>query len=178
MKLNNIKLSILVIAALILSIAFLNSCSSDESPSTSYTFKDQILQGKINSEEWVFKSGYAEDSSFETGKLSINLYAVDNTDPCDTSFYYKSDYKAKIMFSFPKEVVKRDLKFNMSDSTTSQTFTMFTVKDNMNTIVTEGAIELTSISDTEVKGKLVGKHRDDNYYVNGNFTAKFCTKDK
>lgn len=144
---------------------FIISCNKDDEPGPSFEFKNQDLQGMINGTAWEIASGYAEDSPWEDTDLSIELTNVFYDDPC-SEFILDG---IQVFFDIPKEVGVYELKL----ATDGQTITLYDPDGSLNTIVVEGAVEITSISDSEVSGRIDGRSDDDNH-VNGNFTVPFC----
>lgn len=133
-------------------------------------FIDQDLQGMVNGVEWTYASGFAEESFSDSTKYSIDLYAGDPSggDVCATgAFSHIDDY---VMFSVPKEVGVYDLGLSQG-----QTVTIYA--GGTNYICVEGAVEIVSVTDTEIVGKLNAKSDNDNY-VNGNFTVTLCASTK
>jgi len=155
--------------ALMLSLIFMYSCDKSEENGT--TFKDQTLQGQVDGADWMFTHGYAAADQ-DNNELGINLYdalgdAVDS--PCDLAF----EGYTELFFYVPLEVGVYDLKLDFSDIEGSQTATFYVTDGNMNYVATEGSIEIMSIGETSVTGRMAIKSAD-NTFANGNFEIEFC----
>lgn len=158
--------SILLIALAI----FQFSCSSDDDDDgSSYDFKDQIAQGAINDTDWTMMSGYA---SISNDNLSINLFGEKFDDPCNVF----SDRGTYVFFTTNNEVKLRELKFDLDDAANSQSVTFYDPDaEYQNSIASRGAIEILSITDTEVTGRIDARFREDgSSAINGNFTVEIC----
>ena len=144
------------------------SCGDDDA-GPNYEFKDQILQGKIEGKTYQFKDGYFEESFFEEDKFSIQMYDVN--EPDDACDVFSSDF-VQVFFSIPKEVGLYKLKFNLS-TFTGQTATLYDPDESLNVIATEGAIEILTISETEITGRMDAR-ADNRNFVNGDFSVISC----
>lgn len=144
------------------------SCSSDtEAPA--YNFTDQPLAGMIEGVSWTYADGYADiTGEGENAKLHVTLALPSEGTGCD--ILVDGD---RVMFSFPKYAGLHILKLDFNDVEGSRTVTLFDDEETMNVIATQGAVEITSITDTEVKGRIDARAYDDNF-VNGNFTVPIC----
>ena len=154
-------------------LLFAVSCSKDdEADGPSYEFIDQNAQGTIDGISFSFQTGTAEDSFFNEEELSIDLYdeSEDITDVCD--FFGFGD-AVRVFFSIPNTVGLYELSFSFDDAENGRTVTMFNPAKTLNIIATEGAVEILSISDTEVSGRLDIDAGEGNE-VNGNFTVTIC----
>jgi len=157
------------------SILFIVSCSKDdEAGSGGYEFKNQNAQGTIDGISFSFGEGTAEDSFFNDGELSIDLFddSEDITDICD-SFSF-GDF-VRVFFDVPNAVGVYELSFSLTDAENGRTVTLFNPANTLNIIATEGAVEILSITDTEVSGRLDVRGGDDDS-VNGNFTVTICAE--
>lgn len=145
------------------------SCDDDEksSSSSSYKFKDQDLQGKINNESFLYDDGFADVGD---EYIDITLVLPQNEDVCDL-FNIEGN---SVFFYVSNEIKLTKLSFDLS-SWEGQTVTLFAKDGAKNLIATEGAIEILSITDTEVTGRIDARV-DSKSYVNGNFTARRCPK--
>jgi hypothetical protein len=152
----------------ILFILSVSACSEDdEKNAPAYAFQDQIIQGKINGQVWSFKDGNAEVNSFDETKLSIDLGSNKVNDPCG----FGATSGLRVFFSIKKELGLKEL----SSSTEGQTITMYDPEGSLNTISSEGAVELLTITATQVTGRIDAQFDDDNF-VNGNFTVLLCER--
>lgn len=153
-------------------VGLLFSCGDkdEEEATPSLEFKDQLLQGKIDEENWSFVTGKAEIS---TSTISIDLYkeSIADSTMCNSFFPAKEDF---IFFTMDNtmEVVEFCL---VGCDDNSQSVTLYEQTEGSNFIAIEGKIQLTRIDTTAkvVEGKLVTKSGETSY-VNGNFTVHLC----
>lgn len=158
--LNKLMLGLLLLA--------LASCGDDDN-GPSYEFKNQNLQGEINGQEWSFVDGTAEVSVFDDTQLSIDLGAVELDDPCN-SFGLSG---LSVFFSVDNEVGLTELSFSFDED--GQTVTLYDPDGSQNFIASAGAIEILTITETEVTGRLDARYEgEDGNSVNGNFSVTFC----
>lgn len=151
-----------------LSLVLLLACGDDEDPKSSYSFKDQDVSGEIEGDSWTYADGYVEESEFDGEEvLDITLTLEQDGSVCD--IFTEGD---RVFFFVPKAVGVYKLSFDLN-SFDGQTVTLFDEEETLNTIATEGAIEILSISETEVTGRIDARS-DGNNHVNGNFTVSFC----
>lgn len=145
------------------------SCSSSEDEAPAYNFTNQDLAGVIEGVSWTYGDGYADvTGEGENAKLHVTLLLPSEGEGCD--ILADGD---RTMFSFPRYAGLHILKFDYNDVENSRTVTLFDDEETMNVIATQGAVEITSITDTEVKGRIDARADDDNF-VNGNFTVPLC----
>jgi hypothetical protein len=152
---NRIFLSLFVVLAV--SVV---SCKDDEEK-PSYSFKDQDAQGKIANESWTYVDGYATADQF----FVINLTLEEAETGCAISVAEK-DHVAFIA-EFDTRV------YQLGTGSTVYTVTLIEMDGPVNHISTEGAIEITEVTDTHVSGRLDARVDGENY-INGNFTVPIC----
>jgi hypothetical protein len=140
----------------------LTSCGGDDEASPSYKFKDQTAQGKINDEAFSYGDGYAD---VETDEIRITLTLPQTEDICDIMPEGNT-----VTFYVDNEVKLSKLSFN-PNSFEGQTVTLY--DGTTSHIATQGAIEILSVTDTEVTGRLDARS-DSETYINGNFTVQRC----
>jgi len=162
-----------VYISIIVSLLFNVLGCSLEVPVYNYNIKNQTLQGKIEGETWVFKSGSGEEDFSDPLYLDFDLYDIDSDYPCDWSSYSSQDYASKVIFNMPATVGLRELKFSFSNSEENQTVTLYTLEDNFNNIATQGVVEILSITDTEINAQM-DIYIDENNFLNGKFTVPYC----
>ncbi|HEY9047268.1 MAG TPA: hypothetical protein VIN08_15290 [Ohtaekwangia sp.] len=162
MKKNLLFYSILSLAAL--------SCK-DEAESTSYTFKDQNLTGKIDNDSWTYQTGYASvDGASAESTLYITLVQEHTGTGCDV--WPEGDH---IFFTLPHATGLYKLKFDFNnwDAEDNQSVTLFDHETTTSHLASEGAIEITSISSTQITGNIDARSEDDTF-VNGKFVVTVC----
>lgn len=146
----------------------ISACGKDEDAGPSYSFIDQNLQGTVDGIPFTLKGGTFEDG-FEDGEIFIDLYDINEQgEVCDLFF----GEHVSVFFSIPNAIGLYELSFNLN-SFDGRTVTLYNPDNSLNTIATEGAVEILSISATEVTGRLDAR-ADENNAVNGNFSAVLC----
>lgn len=149
--------------------ALISSCGDDENEKPSYSFKNQTLSGKIANTSWTFGDGYAEIyGTGDDSELYIDLFVDVDGEGCD--ILPEGD---QVFFSIPNKVGVYKLKFDLNSMENSQTVTLFEDEEFMNSIATEGAVEITAITETTISGKIDATVDAENN-VNGNFTVNIC----
>ncbi len=149
------------------------SCGDDEE--TGCTYNSTQIEGKIENEDWAFANGEARFyMDFDgTERIDIEMYSIASgvTDPCAQS---SPDFK-RIFFSIPKVVQERELNFSFSggNEEDQQTVTLFDPVTFLNVIVSEGCVEIQTINDTQVTGRMNITSGPDNF-MNGTFTLQVC----
>ncbi|MFY0654278.1 MAG: hypothetical protein JXQ96_19730 [Cyclobacteriaceae bacterium] len=166
MKLHSLLFTILV--------SLLIACGGDgESPTDSCTgdpnFKNQTAQGSMDGNDWTFASGVAEKSTFEAGKLSVQLIDETFTDICD-EFLFDGNV---VIFTVDMATGVYKLCFSLGNNSNDVAQTLTLYDGTTNHIATMGAIEITSITDSEVSGRLDAT-ADETSFVNGTFTVPLC----
>lgn len=156
-----------IFPVLTLCLVILTSCGDDDS-GPAYSFDDQDLQGEIQGQDWVYLDGEAEESFFFDDQMSIELIQEEIEQACGLFYSLESS----VFFSVPYEEGLFEL--NLS-GTTSQTVTLYVPDETLNIIATGGAVEILSISETEISGRIDARYDEDNF-INGNFTIPFCTE--
>lgn len=162
------KLTLLFAIAL---AAFLTSCSSEEE-GTSLDFKDQPIQGMVEGEAWSMTHGLAVLSEDQDSNLifDIDIYSATDqvNDVCDA---WPSGNR--IFFNVPNEIGVYNLSFNLNDFS-GRTATIFHESTSMNSIASDGKIEILTVTETEITGRMAIQANADNY-ANGNFTLTLCS---
>ncbi|HYF69294.1 MAG TPA: hypothetical protein VD884_14215 [Ohtaekwangia sp.] len=144
----------------ILLYATLISCNKDDDAGPSYNFKDQLLSGKIDNETFVHGDGFFDNDDEET--VRIVLTVAQAHDLCEVI-----QEGNEVFFYIDKEEKLTKLGDN-------QTITL--LKDGSppyNIFATSGAIEITSITETSISGRIDARV-DNESFVNGNFTVYSC----
>ena len=137
-------------------------CGKDD-PKPSYEFKNQTASGKIEGVAWTFVEGRAEDNG---DNISIDLMLEQSEAPCEIFGFGEGDV---VFFTIPNAVGLYKLQMGAN----SQTATLFDEDDFLNVIAVDGAIEILTITTTEVTGRL-DVRSDSNNFINGNFTVTLC----
>lgn len=144
--------------------------SSDDTTPTSpnYEFKNQNLQGQIGGNAWEFSSGSADKGFFgATDTLSADFSNKLIPDPC--AVFITGN---KLIGNIPLTVGIHELNLNAS-LFSGYTFTIYDTVDNINYIATKGAVEVLTISETEITGQMDIRYDNENF-VNGKFSIERC----
>lgn len=152
-------------AFVLLMTSVLFSCGGDDDDKK-YSFKDRDLSGKIGGSPWAYADGYSDISS---GTASITLTLAQDEEGCSIGFAEGN----QVFFDVPAETGLYLLKFDLSGSTDNQTVTLLEIDGFVNNIATEGAIEILSITETTITGR-IDAHIDGDNTVNGNFAVTIC----
>lgn len=152
-------------------ILLISSCGKDDS-GPSYNFLNQNLQGTIDGISFNSKGGIVSEG-FEEGDFSIRIYdSEEDGNVCDIF----SSENVSIIFSITAEVGLYELSFDLN-SFSGQTVTLLNPNGEggipQNNIATFGAVEILTITETELTGRMDARMDAENA-VNGNFTVEFC----
>ncbi len=128
---------------------------------------DQPLQGTLNGEAWELASAGVSVDPFDETELSFDLLGEDG-DACG----FNENTSPYVIFSLPAEEGVYPLSLSLTDLEGSRTIT-YVVPPSDNYIVTNGAVTVDAISDTEITVGIVG-YVDDDFELNGTFTTEFC----
>lgn len=147
--------------------AVLFSCGEDEKPA--YSFKNQDLSGKIGNTEWTYTDGYAEIyGTGDDSQISVDLFQQAEGEGC-SAFPIGNE----VFFSMPNKVGVYKLKLDLDNFESSKIVTLYEEEGSVNNLASTGAVEITSISDTQVTGKIDARLDGENF-VNGNFSVSIC----
>ncbi len=124
-------------------------------------YSDQVLTGTIGGDAFTFVDGYIDAD----GNVDMYDEAKDFTDV----FSFSETYP-KIIFTWdPVEIGEKKLSLNLFDLVNSYTITGVST-DLTNYIFTDGNIEITEVTATEVKGRMHITYENDK--LDGTFTLK------
>ena len=156
-----------LLAVITLSL-FTFSCSKDDDTLPPYFFLDRNLQGEIDGQNFTLGFGAARYYDINKSEFYIDLYDVDEegTDPCNI---YSKEVKAT--FTVPAKVGLYPLRFRLKPD--DQTVILYNPEKSLNIIVALGAIDIISISETEVVGRLDARESGPSG-INGNFRIPIC----
>ncbi len=161
---KNLIKSILITCVLTLLI-FTQSCGSDGESGPSYAFIDQNLQGSINGIPFVYAEGTVELTG-SGDRLSFDLYDTDEIFD-DVCAVFGFGEEVSVFFTGANEVGLYELSLE------SNTVTLFDPSETLNVIASIGAVEILTITSTEVTGRIDAR-LDAGSTINGNFTVVFC----
>lgn len=147
-------------------IAF-TSCGDDDKNDPSFKFKNQDATGKINNAAFTYADGYA-DVDAEMIRITLTLEQAE--DICDMGFAEGNT----VSFDIDNEVKLTKLWFDLS-TWEGNTVTLYQEEGSGNYIATEGAVEILSITETEVTGRIDAR-LDSESFINGNFSVQRCPK--
>lgn len=167
------KTQIFFVLQLFLVTAFTFSCGEDEGKEK-LSFKNQDVQGEMFGEDWMYEDGNVYETEIEgQNMLSVALYAAFDDDVCKGSNNETGD--DEMGFYVPPVVgvykLKSDTDFPMLH------VAMINVDSDAGgfpeiIFAYEGSIEILTITETEVTGRVVARHGKN--IVNGNFDVPFC----
>lgn len=149
-------------------LTLLLACGDDDDKN-SYSFKNQDLSGKIEGASWVYADGFVETGTYEDEEILDITLTLEQEDPICETLFQEGD---RVFFFVPNAVGIYKLYFDL-DSFDGQVVTLFDDEQTLNTIATKGAIEILTITDTEVTGRIDAR-ADGKNHINGNFTVSFC----
>jgi hypothetical protein len=158
------------ILSLFLIVAF--GCSkTEETPSSTYEFKNQDVTGKINKVAWTYADGYADvsSSSGSEPRVRVSLVLAQSKKGCDIFLATGN----QVVFSLPAKVGLYKLSFNLNGGTgyTATLLENATIPNNL--IASDGAIEILTLTSTEITGRMDARY-DGESFVNGNFKVAIC----
>lgn len=132
------------------------------------TFADQPATGKFMDAPFTFVAGKATEHPFESSKFEFILYAqTPKGDICD-GFNFDLP-KQSIIFATPKTTGAHPI--NNKDAVS---FNNAEPNKNATVMVPNGNIEIVSISETTIVGKINTASADGKNTLNGNFTVNIC----
>ena len=147
------------------------SCGDDE---PDYKFKNRDASGKIENEAWAYADGYSDliDDYLGSGEtyIDITLVLAQSGTGCGITTFDGD----RVFFAIPAEVGLYKLHLSLNNIFDGQTVTLFDDETGMNNISSEGAVEIISISEDEVIGRMDARFDKQNF-INGNFTIPICT---
>lgn len=161
------KFKLLLLSALALGAVY--SCSKDDEDDKTeekyeVNFKSQKTQGLIDGNAFEYIKGTFKDDLFNDGEYKITLFDLADYDT--TLLAYGTKYQ--VYMTLPAQVGTYELTAT-GDYVTLKNGTI----NQELPLARKGAVEIISISETELVGKIDAYYDDENY-VNGNFTVSFC----
>lgn len=160
------SLSIRLIVLLTILIPFAESCKKKDKEATipPHNFLNQNMQGKLDGKPWTFVSG-SKASLMGTNILFFTDTVSKYYDTCTFGGYgvHRLDLTTAAAIEPKLYAIGSGGfygKFRVANTTVEY-------KD------ATGAIEITSVSNGLITGKIDARVNDDNY-VNGNFTIRYC----
>lgn len=140
---------------------------TDGGDTTGVEFVDQPLQGPVRGDDWSYSSGSAVVVSGQGGADSLELELYTGTsDPCNVGPANYSDWK--VTSRLPAEETRHELQISGGDT---QTVKIEKVADTV--VLSEGFIEITSLTASKVTGKMAAR-KNQNTEMIGNFEAIRC----
>ena len=148
-------------------------CGGDDDDGPSYNFKDQDLSGEIDDQAWTYADGFSELTTLEGNEYADISLVLDQAETsCDIASI-EGNY---LFFYVPAEVGVYKLKpVDFSGSFEDNQTVTFLVNEDVpnNVIAQKGAIEVLSITETKITGRMDVRF-DDEFFVNGNFEVDRC----
>lgn len=170
-KLKQLSWSMLC-AMVLFSTLSLVSCNSDDDAEPedecSPEFSASVATGSFMGDTFTFVQGTADENFADSTEFRITLYGETVTgDACDGFNFDKPPLS--IIFSVPMEVGLYELGLNYT-----VTFNDASVVNEVNAeIAICGAVEILTVSDTEVTGRIDADASEDSK-LNGTFTLERC----
>lgn len=131
-------------------------------------FVNQAATGKFMDTTYTVLTGKAKEDPFDSTMYRFSLYGeTPSGDMCD-NFNFNLPQKS-IIFILPKATGTYALS-----SSRGLTFNYALPNQTDATVATCGNIEITSITATTITGKLEADARDNESFLNGNFTVQLC----
>lgn len=131
-------------------------------------FVNQAATGEFMDTTYTVLTGKAKEDPFDSTMYRFSLYGETPTgDMCD-NFNFDLPRKS-IIFTLPKSVGTYALS-----SSRGLTFNYALPNQTDATVATCGNIEIISITATTITGKLEADARDNESFLNGNFTVQLC----
>ena len=156
------------------------SCGGVEQKDYLPEYKEQVLSGKIGGKDWECKIGTITMSKRDT-VVNWSFNFSDNGDQ-ETPCGFHNYNSAKAMFSsnkLEKGTTQLRLGFDFSkNQTLTLVYNQDLGKGPMNKIAGTGAyeiLEIDTVTNNWIKGRMDVFIDDDNW-INGNFTANYCSK--
>lgn len=169
----------IIISALVL-LGCKKKEEDDPTPTThKVNYNNQVLQGKINGELWMYAQGEVSSSSWDVGEIS-HYFEIIDTSQSDSCFII-SGKRSKVIFHTDDtgKVIQpavHELYINWN-TLEGKTITLVSYSETSvdNNIAVEGAYEIISVDTISklVTGKMDAYIDKDNF-INGNFTLKYC----
>jgi hypothetical protein len=157
-------------------IALAISCKDDDSTEkkSGYSFKDQKLQGMIGGVLWTQRSGFAT-AEIVNGQKVLGIDLIQNAAAGEEGSDMEMPEGNYVFFDVPDAVGLYELNINWdanlaSGNDESQTITLYNETAGVSHIATKGAVEILTITDTEITGRIDARS-EAGTYINGNFTV-------
>ncbi|MGB0404506.1 MAG: hypothetical protein ACPGEG_10450 [Salibacteraceae bacterium] len=148
--------------------------SEDSTSEPKYEFKNQVLQGQIEGEPWVFASGKFKLDTFfvSEGEYKVELYPITDSNMCDYFFNADTD---RVILTVPLVIGINELNIDLSGNTDSETITLLDNETFTNVISHIGAYEVVRIDTAAGEMELkIDAQYDDQNFINGNCTISYC----
>lgn len=149
-------------------ILFAFSCEEDDTSSCVYF--EEYLNGKIEGTVWDYETGIVEMRTDNT--INIDLFGKDEvflSTPCDVSFGITDN----VSLNLPAAVGDYSLKLDSSGEE-SQTLTLYDAETARNIIMTEGCVQISTITDTYIEMKFDVGSADSDNFIKGEATLEVC----
>ncbi len=171
LKLKQLRFNLILLMALCAALTII-SCSSDDDGEPENqcepNFSTSVASGKFMGDPFTFVEGTASENFADETEFRVFLYGENVVgDACDGFNFEKPD--SSIIFTVPMEVGVYPLTL-----TDNVTFNDASIVNEVNAdLAICGAIEILSITDTEITGRLDASANADSE-LNGTFTLVRC----
>lgn len=153
---------------LLICILFAFSCE-DDLPNSCLYF-EEYLNGKIEGTVWDYETGIVEMRADNT--MNIDLFGTDEvflTTPCDVLFGITDN----VSLNLPAAVGDYSLVLDSSGGN-NRTLTLYDAETSQNIIMTEGCVQVSRITETQIEMKFdVGDGASENF-LRGEATLEIC----
>jgi hypothetical protein len=162
-----------ILLAMLITLAI--SCKDDDTTEkkSGYSFNDHTLQGMIGGVLWTQRSGFAT-AEIVNGERVLGIDLIQNIATAEegSDMMPEGNY---VFFDVPDAVGIYELNINWdanlaSGNDESQTVTLYNEATGVSHIATKGAVEILTITDTEITGRIDARS-EAGTYINGNFTV-------
>ncbi len=151
---------------LALTLMTLASCGGDDNDGCD----NQVMQGGIDGQAFTLGDGRAV---VDDNTIKLDFYGAGETFPDDICSGVSSQNVRIFGTLQSAEVGRTELNLDFSSPETSQTLTLFNPDGSLNIIASDGFIEITAITETEVIGFLKADGGGEDV-VCGTFTLTNC----
>ena len=162
----------LITLLLVVGLCVLESCDKEKEEIKTYSFKDQLMAGKIDGQVWIYQDGIAESTTVGIARtLSFSLFLNQPSGQgCNATFPVSGSQVSFLLLDvLGLYIINKTSPYSLDGSTS---LTMTTSSGEM-LFAKRGAIEITNVSSTSVSGR-IDAYADDNNYINGNFEVLIC----
>lgn len=146
--------------------------TTEENTCSNATFASSVANGSFGGNAFSVEDGFAQEDPFDSTAYRIRLFNEEITgDKCDP---FNFDLPAKsLIFTLPKATGTYNLGIS-----TGYSVSFNLIEDNSSSVEAAlcGKIEISSITDTKISGKIIADTQTGNDEVNGTFEIDLCNE--